>query len=116
MRLNKAVKRLVMGNAELRRYCRRIGIDMRKLEKCNIEEIKNYYIFGLSKENVPESTAGVPLDIDIDSQPDAVLVIIIENDVLIFETTDKTYRVMKDKNKGRKESKDKNIGVEVDNI
>lgn len=84
-----------MGNVTLLKHCEKIGVDISKFKKCNIERMGNMYIFVLSKENVPKSTAAVPLDIDIASQPDIVLIMEPdENGKLTFRETDKTIRIL----------------------
>lgn len=95
MRLNKPSKEIVMGNVILLNHCNKIGVDLKRLKKCNIERMGNMFVFVLSKENVPKSMAAVPLDIDIASQPDIVLIMKIEEDGKItFEETEKTIRIL----------------------
>lgn len=97
MRLSESNKKLVLGNIEILKFCHDSCIDVNKLSKCNIERMGDFYVFGLDKENIPESKQPwLPLDIDIESQPDIVLTVDLEDiDNMKFETTDKTKRVLK---------------------
>ena len=95
MRLNESSKILVFGNINLIKYCNGAGISIDKLKRCNIEKMGNTYVFVLSKENTPKSNLIIPLDIDIETQPDVVLTMEIQNEENIkFETTDKTLRLL----------------------
>ena len=57
--------------------------------------MSNHYVFILSKNNVPKSKCAIPLDIDISSRPDIVLIITVENGKLTFETTEYTPRILR---------------------
>lgn len=92
--LNATTKKLILGNVELLKYCNSACIDVLKLGQCNIERMGHHYVFGLKKENIPISTAGLPLDIDIASQPDVVLIMTVTEEDIIFETTEKTIRIL----------------------
>lgn len=94
MRLNDDMKRIVIGNVDLIKYCNSIGVDLSKLRKCHIERMGNHLVFGLPKIGVLKSQNELPLDIDIDSQPDIVLVMTVEGDDLRFETTKNTVKVL----------------------
>jgi hypothetical protein len=95
MRLNDASKTLVCGNIELLKKCSEAGISIDKLKKCNIEKMGKQYVFVLSKDNKPKSKCSLPLDIDIDTQPDIVLIMeVTDENKIQFETTDKTRRVL----------------------
>jgi hypothetical protein len=95
MRLNMQSKALVCGNINLLKYCQSSGISIEKLKGCNIEKMGNNYIFVLSKENKPKSKSSLPLDVDIETQPDIILIMeVAEDETINFETTDKTVRVL----------------------
>lgn len=95
MRLNIQSKTLVCGNINLLKYCQSSGISIEKLMKCNIEKMGNKYVFALSKENKPKSKSSLPLDVDIDTQPDIILIMeVAEDGTINFENTDKTTRVL----------------------
>ena len=95
MRLSENSKFMVCGNVNLLRYCTESGISIEKLKQCNIEKMGNHYVFVLSKENKPKSKCMLPLDIDLETQPDIVLTMEIQGeDKVKFETTDKTVRVL----------------------
>ena len=95
MRLNKQAKALVCGNVELLKKCNETGIKIEKLKKCNIEKMGNNYIFVMSKENKPKSRSELPLDIDLYTQPDIVLIMEVNDDCKIsFETTQHTKRLL----------------------
>ena len=95
MRLSDNSKFMVCGNINLINYCLEAGISIDKLKRCNIEKMGNYYVFVLSKENKPKSNNMLPLDIDLETQPDVVLTMEIQGDNNVkFETTDKTRRVL----------------------
>lgn len=94
MKLSEDMKRLVLGNIDLIKYCNQVGIDMEKLSKCRIEKMGTNYVFALSKENVPVSKQLIPLDYDLDSQPDIVLILNFDNNVINFETFNETKRVL----------------------
>lgn len=54
-------------------------------------------LFVLSKENKHKFKSSLLLDIDIDTQPDIVLIMEVNNDETIhFETTEYTRRILKD--------------------
>ena len=95
MRLNNQSKALVCGNIELLKKCNEVGISIDKLKKCNIEKMGNNYVFVLSKDNKPKSKSSLPLDIDLDTQPDIVLIMEVTDDNTIrFETTQYTKRIL----------------------
>lgn len=95
MRLSDNSKYMVCGNIELLKYCNTSGISVEKLKKCNIEKMGNNYVFVLTKENKPKSNSIIPLDIDLETQPDIVLTMKIQGDNdIIFETTDNTIKVL----------------------
>ena len=95
MRLNNASKTLVCGNVELLKKCNEAGISIDKLKKCNIEKMGKNYVFVLAKDNKPKSKCSLPLDIDIETQPDIVLIMeVTDENGIKFETTDKTRRVL----------------------
>ena len=55
----------------------------------------NTYVFVLSKDNIEQSNLIIPLDIDMDSQPDIVLTMEVEPEGSIkLNTTDKTVRLL----------------------
>lgn len=99
MRLNKNDKYIMMGNIELLNKCKELAVDINKLKKCNVEQMGNHYVFVLSKDNVPKSKCVIPLDTDIDSQPDIVLIVTVENGKLTFETTEYTPRILRINNR-----------------
>lgn len=95
MRLNTSSRAMIFGNIELNTFCNKAGISMNKLKSCNIEKMgENMYVFALSKESVPKSKNIIPLDTDIDSQPEVVLTMEFENNIFNFETTQFTKRVL----------------------
>ena len=95
MRLNETSKIMVYSNMHLLRYCKGAGISIDKLKKCNIEQMGNMYVFVLDRKNVPISKSLIPLDIDLETQPDIVLTMKIESeDNIQINTTDKTIRVL----------------------
>lgn len=95
MRLSDNSKYMVCGNIELLKYCSTTGISIEKLKKCNIEKMGNNYVFVLAKENKPKSNSIIPLDIDMETQPDIVLTMKIHGDNdIIFETTDNTIKIL----------------------
>lgn len=96
MRLSEQAKVILFGNIELIKYCRRVGIDEEKLKKCNIGIMGNMYVLSLSKENPPKSKCILHIDIDLDTQPDIVLIMSVSNKGGIdFETTSFTKRVLR---------------------
>lgn len=99
MRLSDSARTLVMGNAEILNKCRELSVDINKFKRCNIEQMGNHYVFILSKDNVPKSKCVIPLDTDIDSQPDIVLIVTAENGKLTFETTEYTPRILRINNR-----------------
>jgi hypothetical protein len=96
MRLNASSRIAINGNVNLLRYCQDAGISMDKLKECNIEKMGDNYVYVLSKENAPRSNALIPLDKDLETQPDVVLIMHIntETSQVEFETTSKTMRVL----------------------
>lgn len=94
MRLNKDAKSILFGNIYLLDYCNKSCIDMAKLKKCNIEVMGKNYIFVLSKEDAPISKQLLPLDMDLLTQPDVVLIAEVDGDKLMIQTTEKTMRVI----------------------
>lgn len=94
MRLNNNSKLLVLGNIELIKYCSNSGISLDKLKKCNIEKMDNNYVFVLSKNTSIKSESLIQLDVDLDTQPDIVLIMEVNNGIFRFKTTDKTIRVL----------------------
>ena len=95
MRLGRANKRIVLGNVELIKYCKSAGISVEKLKQCEIEQMGNLFVFVLEKENKPKSKCLIPLDVDLDTQPDVVLTMEVdENNSLEFETFEKTRRIL----------------------
>lgn len=95
MRLNDASKTLICGNIELLKKCNEAGISIDKLRMCNIEKMGKKYVFVLSKDSKPKPKCDLPLDVDIDTQPDIVLIMeVTDENKIQFETTDKTKRVL----------------------
>ena len=96
MRLSNTTKELVVGNETLIKYCKSSGIDHKKLKNCSIEKMGDNYIFTLKKENMPKSNLTLPLDIDLDTQPDIVLIMNVnrENGKITFESTNDTIRII----------------------
>lgn len=96
MKISKELKKVVLGNIELIKYCNEVGIDLEKLAQCRIERIGKgeALIFALSKENVPKSTQLIPLDFDLDSQPDIVLIMHVTENDIFFDVFDETRRVL----------------------
>ena len=96
MRLSNVIKTVVLGNVHLIKFCEASKIDMNKLQQCDIERIDNELVFTLDKVDKPKSTQVLPLDIDIATQPDPVLVMIVNEKEVKFSTTNKTHRVFKE--------------------
>lgn len=96
MRVGNSAKHLILGNVHLISYCNSVGIDINKLKQCNIEKMGDKYVFVLSKFNAPKSKSLIPLDVDIATQPDIVLIMDVDadNEKVSFETTSKTIRVL----------------------
>lgn len=94
MRLIDKEKKMFMRNIDFIKYINSNPIDVEKLKKCNIEKMGGDYYIVLSKENIPKSTYALPLDVDIASQPDIVLIISIDEDgTLNIQETGKTQRI-----------------------
>ena len=95
MRLSENFKYIICDNIKLIKYCKEVGIDIERLKKCNIERMGDNLVFVLSKENKVESKSLIPLDIDLVTQPDIVLIMkVTDNYSVEFETTNKTLRVL----------------------
>ena len=94
MRLSKDVQNVVLGNIELIKYCQNCGIDIKQLKKCNVERMGPHYVFGMPKKAAANSDNILKLDIDMDTQPDIVLIMTAENGKISFETTKHTTKVL----------------------
>lgn len=95
MRLSKEHKTVLFGNVDLLRFCKTSAIDLNKLKECNIEEMGHgVYVFTLSKNDKPLSNQLLPLDIDLMTQPDIVLIATVNNDKLEINTTTYTQRIL----------------------
>lgn len=92
--LANSTKKLILGNIDLLNYCQTHSINIEKLNKCNIEKMGDEFMFVLDKENVPKSSQIIPLDIDIETQPDIVLIVSISDCGIQIETTNKTRRLL----------------------
>jgi hypothetical protein len=93
--LSEKSKAVVLGNINLLQYCKETGIDINKLKICRIEKMGDYYVFGLEKEKRPKSSQLIPLDTDLETQPDIVLTMEPdENGNMHFQTTNKTMRIL----------------------
>ena len=88
---------VLFGNIELIKYCNSSGLSIEKIRRCNIEKMGDTYVFVLNKENAPKSKELIPLDIDLLTQPDVVLIMDAGNKDLRFQTTEKTTRLIKTK-------------------
>lgn len=96
MRLIDKEKKMFMRNIDFIEYINSKPIDVDKLNKCNIEKMGGDYYIVLSKDNIPKSTCALPLDVDIESQPDIVSIVIVNEDgTLDIQETDKTKRILK---------------------
>lgn len=96
MRLIDKEKKMFMRNVDFIKYIHSHPIDVEKLKKCNIEKMGGDYYIVLSKENIPKSTYALPLDVDIESQPDIVLIVSVNEDgTLDIQETGKTKRILK---------------------
>lgn len=96
MRLIEKEKKMFMRNVDFIKYINSNPIDVEKLKKCNIEKMGGDYYIVLSKENIPKSTCALPLDVDIASQPDIVLIASVnEQGALNIKETEKTKRILK---------------------
>lgn len=95
MRLTENTKALVLGNVELIKYVQDNALDMEILKKCHIEKMGNDYVFGLPKANPPKSKCILPLDVDLDTQPDIVLILNTESGKVVVEPTSKTKMLLK---------------------
>lgn len=96
MRLSETSKAILIGNIEFIKYCRECGISLEKMDKCNIEKMGDTYVFVLCKNNIPKANSDILLDLDIETQPDIVLIMEYdkESKVFKFETTEFTKRVL----------------------
>lgn len=95
MRLSKESKTVLLGNIEVLKFCRDNKIDISRLKECSIEVMgRVLYIFTLPKDNMPVSNQLIPLDYDIGTQPDAVLIMEIKNDKIVIKTTENTRRLL----------------------
>lgn len=92
--LSKELTKLIMGNLELLNYCNEHYVDLEKLAQCHIEKMGNEFMFCLPKENVPVSSQILPLDIDIATQPDVVMILRVERKSLAFELTAESHRIL----------------------
>ena len=100
MRLKQSTTDLIMDNIHLHSYCKEAGIDIDKLKHCYVERIgDNDYFFLLDKEDVPKSTKLIPLDYDIETQPDIVLKIDMSDAIPKFMTASGTSRIARDQGK-----------------
>lgn len=96
MRLIEKEKKMFMRNVDFIKYINSNPIDVEKLKKCNIEKMGGDYYIVLSKENIPKSTCALPLDVDIASQPDIVLIASVnEQGALNIKETEKTKRILR---------------------
>ena len=87
---------MFMRNVDFIKYINSNPIDVEKLKKCNIEKMGGDYYIVLSKENIPKSTCALPLDVDIASQPDIVLIASVnEQGALNIKETEKTKRILR---------------------
>lgn len=94
MRLNENHKRVICGNVEIVKFCSETGISVKRLTECNIEKMGDLYVFVLNKDEEYESQNILPLDIDMETQPDVVLTVDSSSNPLKIETTDKTQRLL----------------------
>lgn len=95
-RLNSKARAIAMTNSILLEFCRNNNIDMDKLHECQIESMDGDYYFTLTKDNAPKSKQLIPLDIDIATQPDVVLILKSEDGIKVeVETTEWTHRLLK---------------------
>lgn len=94
MRLNENHKRVICGNVEIVKFCSETGISVKRLTECNIEKMGDLYVFVLNKDKEYESQNILPLDIDMETQPDVVLTVDSSSNPLKIETTDKTQRLL----------------------
>ena len=94
MRLNENHKRVICGNIEIVKFCSETGIDVKRLTQCNIEKMGGLYMFVLNKNVKSESQNLLPLDIDMETQPDVVLIVDSSSNPMKIETTDKTQRLL----------------------
>ena len=99
MRLNKNDKYILMGNIDLLNKCKELAVDINKLKKCNVEQMGNHYVFVLSKDNVPKHGRIPSLANDIETQPDIVLIMTVEDNKSTFETTEYTPRILRINNR-----------------
>lgn len=94
MRLNENHKRVICGNVEIVKFCSETGISVKRLTECNIEKMGDLYVFVLNKDEEYESQNILPLDIDMETQPDVVLTVDSSSNPLKIETTDTTQRLL----------------------
>lgn len=86
------IKTLILGNEELKRFCRHNCINIDRLKECRIERIHGILMFGLAKEGIWNTP--INMENDIATQPDIVLAIKVEPDGRIcIETTEHTNRI-----------------------
>lgn len=88
-----------MGNIELLNKCKELAVDINKLKKCNVEQMGNHYVFVLSKDNVSKQGRIPSLANDIETQPDIVLIMTVEDNKSTFETTEYTPRILRINNR-----------------
>ncbi len=87
--VSKQEKNIILGNVQLLNYCDNNNIDMQKLSDCDIERIGTRFIFVLRKNN---NNLEPTLANDIDTQPDIVLTMEVENKNFVFSETEFTNR------------------------
>lgn len=96
MRLTKNSKAVLLGNIELLKFINEHALDMDKIKQCNIESLgDNCYAFCMSKKNAPKSKCPwFPMDVDLATQPDIVLLMNVDDRVISIESTDKTRELL----------------------
>lgn len=96
MRLTENSKAVLLGNIELLKFINEHALDMDKIKQCNIETLgNNCYAFCMSKKDAPKSKyPWFPMDVDLATQPDIVLVMNVDDGKITIESTDKTRELL----------------------
>ena len=94
MRLTRGTVSLILGNKKVLDYLDSNGLDVNKLNNCEIELMGKTYVFLLDPVNKIEPPRGyISLDGD---RPDVILALDIDDkDNYSFKKFEKTYRILK---------------------
>ena len=96
MRLTENSKAILLGNIELLKFINEHALDMDKIKQCNIDTLgDNCYAFCMYKKDAPKSKYPLfPMDIDLATQSDIVLVMNVDDGKITIESTDKTRELL----------------------